>query len=312
MDDSRKRAQDETCRLLEQGDPETLISTAAQRVLESVEHFVDAICNGVPFASLSDFNVSLLLRCVARKSQESLMSITKLVVDEQTYYAMPLLRPMCEELIFIRFMKSLPREEANDYLWRRLSLDLLEGLKAQRGFFDKLQDEYPYDVREKYRPHRRETQDLPTKISEQRTALKDMGKRLGWGNRYAPSVKYMAESTGSDDEYGFFYHATSSAVHANLHHVGRMVWGDLDQGVVITNENFAAYYRHFALTYGAWLTAKIMDEVNTEFPEQWHNGALVDYDIWRDFVQFIVGATRFPPIVTEEELRWKSRSEETS
>lgn len=312
MDDKRKQAHDETVHLLEQGNPETLVSTSAQRLLEAVERFVDAICNGVPFTSPSDFNVSLLLRCVARKSQESLVSLTKLVVDEQAYYAMPLLRPMCEELIFIRFMKSLPREEANDYLWRRVGLDLLEGLEAQRSFFGELQDEYPDHIKEKYRPHRGETQDLPARIAEQRTALRDMGRRLGWGNRHAPSVKYMAESSGSDAEYGFFYHATSSAVHANLHHVGRMVWGVPDQGMVVTNANFAAYYRHFALTYGVWLTAKIMDEVNTEFPEQWRNEASVDYDIWRDFVQFIVGATRFPPIVTEEELRWKSRPEETS
>lgn len=73
----------------------------------------------------------------------------------------------------------------------------------------------------------------------------------------------------------------------------------------ITNKNFDVYYRRFVLTYGAWLATKSMDEVREEFPEQWRKGAKSDYDTWRDFVIFVVSATRFPPIVTEEELRWR-------
>lgn len=253
--------------------------------------------------------MSLLLRCVARKTQESLISIIELVDRQQAYYAMPLLRPMCEELIFIRFMKTLPREEVDEYLWNRVILDLLKGLGQQRDFFDEAQKEYPIEIRQRFKPHQGETQDLDSRIEEQTGKLKIFGKKHGWGNKVAPTVEHMAKATNINAEYEFFYRATSSAVHANLHHLGRMVWGDIAVGMSITNKNFDAYYRKFALTYGAWLATKAMDEIREEFPEQWRQGGKPDYGIWRDFVIFVVSATRFPPIVTEEELRWGRESD---
>lgn len=222
-EERRKQAHEETSRLLKEGDKDALMATAAQRVLETVEDFVDAICSDVVFNESSHFNVSLLLRCVARKTQESLMSITGLVDRQQAYYATPLLRPMCEELIFVRFMKTLPRKEADEYLWNRVILDLLKGLRQQRDFFDEAQKEYPVDIKQKFKPHRGETQDLESRIKEQTRKLKTFGKKHGWGNSLAPTVEYMARASNSNAEYEFFYRATSSAVHANLHHLGRMV-----------------------------------------------------------------------------------------
>lgn len=235
VDFRREQDLEETHRLLREGDAGARISTSVDKVLESIEGFVNAISSGVPATNQpSDFGVPLLLRCVAKRSQESLVAITKLVGSVQAYYAMPLLRPMCEDFIFIRFMKSLPRSEADGYLYEKVMLDLLEGLEAQRSFFDTVQEEYPDSVKERYKPHRAEALDLPTEIRERKTRLKDFGKKLGWGNTHAPKVRYMAKATGIDDEYAFFYSATSSAVHANLHYIWRMVWGNSDAGMTVT------------------------------------------------------------------------------
>lgn len=308
VDFVRQQDLEETAGLLRKGEAEAYISTSVDKILKSIEGFVDAICKDVPITDQpSDFGVSYLLRCAVKRAQESLIAITELTKGSQAYYAMPLLRPICEDFIFIRYMKFLPRKEADAYLYEKVMLDLLEGVEAQRSFFDTVQKDYPNNVRERFKPHHWEAQDLLIKISEQKTRLKVIGKKLGWGNQPAPKVKYMAEKTGIDEEYAFFYRATSSAVHSNLHYIWRMVWGDPEVGMVITNKNFDVYYRHFVLTYGTWLTTAIVDEVSEEFTEQWSEAAedaFVDYDIWRDFVKFMVGATRFPPIVTEVELRW--------
>jgi hypothetical protein len=307
VDYVRDQAKEETARLLREGNVEVIISTSVQRLLQAMEGFVDAISNNVTIERASDFNVALLLRCVAKKSQESLKAIVELTEHSQAYYAMPLLRPMCEELIFIRFMKSLPRSDADAYLYDKVMLDIYEGLEAQRDFFNTVQREYPDHIRKMYEPHHGEALDMPTLIREKRERLKDIGRKLGWAKGRAPKVKDMAESTGLQGEYAFFYHATSSAVHANVHYIWRMVAGNPHTGMTISNKNFDKYYRHFVLTYGAWLTTAIVDEVAGEFTEQWYEAAedaSADYDTWRDLVKFIVGATRFPPIVTEVELRW--------
>jgi hypothetical protein len=58
-----------------------------------------------------------------------------------------------------------------------------------------------------------------------------------------------------------------------------------------------------------------VDEVSEELTEQWYEEAeeaCVDYDIWRDFVRTIVGARRYPPIVTEVESRWSEGARESS
>lgn len=293
--------------LLHGGDEDLRLRTTAERILEAVEVFVDGISRRVEFKRRDHFNVSLILRCITKKTQESLVAILELAKNDRAYYAMPLLRPMCEELLFARFLKSLPREEADEYLWDKVHLDVLEGLRAQRNFFDNVQHPHLSDesLGAKFPPHPKELQDLSFEIDELTKKMKDFGKEHGWGKRTSPTVKYMAEVTDSLDEYEFFYHATSDAVHANLHHLARMVWGNIDEGMSITNANFDTYYRRFVLTYGTWLTTLLVDETREEFVDHWPEEIDSDYRLWRDFLIEVSSATRFPPIVTEEELRWR-------
>lgn len=93
--------------LLNKGDQDEYMLTSARGFLEIAEKFVERICNRVEFKDLDDLTFSLFLRCIARKTQESLSTIVGLAEGEQSYYAMALLRPMCEEPILVRFLKSL-------------------------------------------------------------------------------------------------------------------------------------------------------------------------------------------------------------
>jgi hypothetical protein len=292
-------------RRLNEGDRDVYMLTAARGLLEVVEGFVDRVCTGVEVNGPADFSTSLILRCIAKKTQESLSTIVGLAEREQGYYAMALLRPMCEELIFARFLKTLPREDASKYIGYRIMLDLYEGLLAQKNFFDQAQEEWSIEESWRGEPHSGEIQDLPTKVVEQKDELRKFGSRHSWGSRPSPSVKQMAERTDSLAEYEFFYHAASNAVHANLHHLGRMVWKNFDKGVVsITNKNFDAYYRAFVLTYGVWLTHEVMNEVMEEFPDQWREEDRDIYATWLGALIVPAISLRRPPIVTTEELWW--------
>ena len=112
----------------------------------------------------------------------------------------------------------------------------------------------------------------------------------------------MAEKTGSLEIYNFFYHAASSSVHASLHNLLRMVWGNPETGQFsITNMNYERYYRKVVIAYGATLFSEIMEAVNDSFLDMWEG---VDYEAYQGKVAFIVNFT--PPIVTKEELKWRS------
>jgi hypothetical protein len=93
--------------------------------------FVDRIGTDIKYTHVS---VDLVSRCIAIKAHETLAAIIKLVSGEKSYSAMTLLRPMCEELIFIRYLKAIPNEDAEEYLYRRSDLEILQGLKAQQEF----------------------------------------------------------------------------------------------------------------------------------------------------------------------------------
>src|SRR6266508_6442199 len=113
----------------------------------------------------------------------------------------------------------------------------------------------PYDPVDTYGPV---YSDIDSHITELRRRLRQLGEKLGWGDRASPTVDYMARSIHSDDEYEFFYHAACSSVHASLHHMLRMVWRKRPSGTFsITNANFRQYYQRFALAYSTWLCALV-------------------------------------------------------
>ena len=116
-----------------------------------------------------------------------------------------------------------------------------------------------------------------------------------------PTVYYMAKQTGSLEIYNFFYHAASSSVHANLHNLLRMVWGNPENGQFsITNMNYERYYRKVVIAYGATLFSEIMEVAKDSFPGIWEG---VDYEAYQEKVALVIKFT--PPIVTEEELKWQ-------
>ena len=292
-------------RRLREGDRDVYMLTAARGFLGIVEAFVDRVVSGVEVSGPADFSTPLILRCIARKTQESLAAIVGLAERKQGYYAMALLRPMCEELIFAKFLKTLSEEDVNSYLRDRIMLDLYDGLLAQKNFFDEAQEKYSIQESWRGEPHPAELQDLPKRVAERKEKLKEFGSEHGWGRKPSPNVKQMAERTDSLAEYEFFYHAASNAVHANLHHLGRMVWKNFDEGIVsITNKNFDAYYRAFVLTYGVWLTFEAMNEVIEVFPDQWRAEDKDIYATWLGALIVPAISLRQPPIVTTEEMWW--------
>ena len=300
----REETLHEVTRLLDSGDTDTIVITAVRKILAIQEEFVGPLSDSVQF---TDFSVPLVLRCIARKSQEALCAIVEMVERGQAYQAMALLRPMCEELIFARFIRTLPGDHADEYVQNKAMLEILQGVEAQRSFFQKARQRFPSRSWSNAESKLGGGEHLGTRIAEHKRKLRDLGRRLGWGKKPYPDVLHMARSAGSVDEYEFFYHAASSAVHASLHHLARMVWGNPNTGrFSITNKNFETYYRRFVLIYGVWLCSEVMEEIRAEFPDKWPEDHEESYSMWLTLVIVPAIEQQFPPIVTEQELRWKN------
>jgi Family of unknown function (DUF5677) len=188
-------------KLLEEEDTDTLLFEATQMLSQIFCKFVDRIGTDV---NCTHFSVDLVSRCIAAKAHETLAAIIQLVSNEKSYSAMTLLRPMCEELIFLRYLKAIPKEDAEEYLYRRGDLEILQGLKAQQEFFPRAAQMFAFDDIPEFE-FRSEVEELDSQISTQKKRLKELGKKVGWGNSPKPSAKYMAEETDNVPVYDFFY-----------------------------------------------------------------------------------------------------------
>ncbi len=283
----------------------TTVQQEVRDMLDLAEPAVAKISDKVELMPIPGYSLrELVLRCIVRKAYESMSAILDLARLRHSLPAMSLLRSMCEELIFAKFIKSLPSEDAETYLHLTTILELHKGLEAQAVFFS-VEQSTPSSRNPTDSKRLEEQKKLLKKLIEVPSQrLKELGKKLGWGKKESPSIRYMAEKTGCLEIYTFFYHAASSSVHASLQNLLRMVWGNPETGQFsITNMNYERYYRKVVIAYGATLFAEIMEAVKDSFPNMWEG---VDYAAYQEKVAFIIHFT--PPIVTQEELNWQGTS----
>lgn len=291
---------DEWKQLLDSGDTDLLLRTAAQRFIDIVEPSVRRTSEDI---SMRAADVTLICRCVVKRAFDAASAILSLTGSGASYNALALLRPTCEDFFFVGFLRNLPREEANRYVVEKARLEIREGLLAQEKFFPKMRELFG---REGDPPNAIRIGLLQKAIDDQRAVLRALGSKLGWGASISPTVKYMAERADAFIEYDFFYRGASSSVHASLHHLLRMVWGDPHSGVFsISNKTLERYYARFAVIYGIWLLGAVMQAAEPELPEL-HEALESDaYAIW--LATLLVPALEHsePGIVTTEELQWE-------
>jgi hypothetical protein len=301
---NREKALAEMSVLLDAGDSDATILTATKRIYEILKTVTDRACEGVSDTACS---TAMAIRCIARKTEEAMAVVIDLVERGNAYQATSLLRPMCEELLFARFIRSLPRSDADQYIRLKTMLEIDEGIHAQDAFFTKQQRDFGWP--DGSNPEttilaRMEEQRISDGIKD---ALKSIGDRLGWGKKPKPSAKEMAERTDSLDVYEFFYHAASSSVHASLHHLLRMAWWDSStKKLTISNKVMEQHHRMFSLIYGAWIASGVISAVTEEFPDTWPDEYDDSFGIWLAILMKPAVVQRSPPIVTKRELLWET------
>jgi len=288
-------------RVMELDDQQALAMATVRAVLLLLRPYVDQISVNVSFPDLS---AGMALRAIGKKTHDALSAIADLIEHGHAYPAIALLRPICEDLIFGKFLITIPSSDADEYVVVKGMYELLRGLRAQADFFAKAWPKYLFKSHPDPDAAATRFQMVSKRFEEAERELKGISKRLGAKGEML-SVWQMAKRADLEDEYNFFYHAASGAVHANPYHLYRMFWGDPKTGLgAIDNKPFNLEYSMFALVYGAWLTQLVMDVVMTQYPYAWPEGSDESYDLWLAMILQPTVETGFPSIVTEQEMYW--------
>ena len=251
-----------------------------------------------------DRYLPIVFRAVIRRQFDRLQAISKVVDVGIGYASGPLLRPACEEFIWIRYLTQIPRIEAQQLVHYFVLDESNKSLRKQDKFAGR---------------HVTETLGLLPYLQQwsKRTRkeflenLRELGKRLDWPesvikNGRLPSVYWVAQEAGEKETYDYVYHATSRFVHFSIHELLRLAWGNPQTGTFSINSTYLNdYWSHFSLVYGQKLFrytfATLLEEEDL----------LPVPPIERlEELQAIFGRIAeigAPPIITAEELNWPKR-----
>jgi hypothetical protein len=249
----------------------------------------------------SDGLVPVIFRAVLKRQCESLSSVVEMSGTERGYSAVSLLRPACEELIWIRYLKHIGLKDANELLRLMAVTEVGKTLGAQLEFVG---------------PETMKSLGFtPTFLSEQSASvleaekrLKVLDRRLNWRSKkkgQIPSVFFLAKATNNLELYKFLYHSTSKFVHFSVHELMRRVWGR-PGALSISSDTYAKYWTAFSLRWGLHLyletLVEALDWIEPETGPDLSEARLMETaEVIRKFGMV--------PIITAEELRWPFHSE---
>jgi hypothetical protein len=240
----------------------------------------------------------VMRRSVLRRQFDSLEIVAALVESNQGYAAVPLLRPACEELFWIRYLESVNPAEAGSLLDCLIDTGLLRDLKAQFG--------------EVGQAEMFEIGLLPAltafRVNENQITLrlKELGRRLKWPpdvvrSGKLPSTWFVA---GTNDEskklYRFLYHATSRYVHFSPVELCRRGWGKPGR-LEFSSETYEPIWALFSLAWGArlfvWTIEASLPAILAEgAPAPDHKSIQQAFDT--------INEIPLIPLVTLEEMSW--------
>lgn len=269
------------------------VTRSLQVCLDQLRIVIDAVSD-VQWSPSRGY-LFLVYRSVLRRQHDAVGCIVDLVRRNQGLIAVGLLRPACEELIWIRYLVKIDPELAEEIVSNKLVRELHESLAVQHESNAKL------GIADYGLPQPDER-----RATEAEQALQHIGRKLGWplrSNQCLPSVRFLAEKSNSLELYKFLYNATSRSVHFTVSNYLRMVWGDSGSFSIRSN-NFADYWHAFALYWGYSLLRDTYIELEEHvgIPE-----LVMDESTAQAFqsAQEDVLAIGPVPLITSAELKWR-------
>ena len=245
--------------------------------------------------------LTIIQRSILRRQFDSLEVISHLVSEGKGYAAGPLLRPACEELIWTKYLNSIPPNLAEELIICVGDDERYKSLHAQDDMAG--------------RTVTKKLGLLPSLLeaegrkNDRRDKFRTLGQKLRWPkgaitDGSLPKLDWIARNTDEIENHNFIYHATSRFVHFSVAELLRRAWGNpYTKTMSITSLEFHDYWGYFSLYWGLDLFLKTLIELNFIL------GSLSDEEeaaIHEAAKQ--IGRMGKPPIITAEELDWPTDS----
>ena len=232
---------------------------------------------------------AFLQRSAVIRQWEALHAMIVLAESQSGHFGVTLLRPAYEELVWIKYLLSVP-DDANQ-------LVLLMAGRAVAKSVTRQEDHLGATVARNIGWTRREITAHRRKLTEINAELEAIGQRLGWSGSVLPSLAWLSHRVGKGDEYHYIYHATSRYVHFSPHELLRRVWGQHGT-VTIDSSNFSDHWEEFSAYWSVHTFVRLLATVDSALLE----GFAVISDDVNEHILKIIAKLEPIPIVTKIEL----------
>lgn len=155
---------------------------------------------------------------------ESIESAVRLSEAELGHMAVAFIRASCEELIWLRYLYTLSRDDARSLLFKMNTHDSGRSVQAQRDYAGgdaMLGMGWPPE----FLDH------LDELVESNRADLKEIAKNLGWPGA-KPNLQWLADSVNKGSFYAYLYAATSRASHFSPAEIFRRLWFESRSGPI--------------------------------------------------------------------------------
>ncbi len=276
--------------------------TDREQLVKSVRRLLACLSPWIEEVSVLDWNgtagfAPVLRRSALRRQFEALGVSVGLVESEHGYAAVPLLRPACEELLWLRYLEKLSTDDAKLLAECWIHSGLLRDLYAQAGEVGE-EEMLKMGLAPALKAFR-------SRESVVQQKLKGLGRRLGWPDRAVskgsiPSMWFIAEATDSESLYRLLYHAASRYVHFSPVELARRGWGRPGR-LELSSQTYEPIWAAFALSWSPRLLGLSMIAASNALEAE--GVSKPDEEALQEAFDRISDVP-LRPLVTPEELQW--------
>ncbi|WP_331761092.1 hypothetical protein OG225_43320 (plasmid) [Nocardia sp. NBC_01377] len=220
-------------------------TTASETRLAIVGEWLSALRRGLIIGDLKTEEVasdlrSLAVNYIVRRQVEALQAAVVLANAGLGHLAGGFVRPALDELLWIDWIKDLPKAAAHELLNDMGRHDTIRSLLAQREYVgDEVMQQLWYPVA---------ALDAAVQQKDEVEAeLRNHGETLGWGKGVYPRGEWVAERTGRGPLFRYLHSATSRSLHFSMGEVMRNGWGERGGMLTTIEPEFRRNRTDFAL-----------------------------------------------------------------
>ena len=214
--------------------------------------------------------------------------------NENLIFHLPILRSLCEDVIFINYLFNvIDEEDRHNFILVYQASDWEKSIKAQDEYFTANRDFQPILTKKMI-------DDIVFSKIDIQTILLNLKDKYNWQRKY-PTVKQIATDGSLLNLYNYLYAATSRLVHFNPQTLLQMVWGEFESSdkkkvkkMKITIDYYKKYYNEFCLFYGFTLFKIFTEKFQT----------IIGLNIKKELekIEEYFKTKRWPELITFEEM----------